>query len=164
MHPELNSLESFVEWLKEQPYITGNILLTAVCEFTGDDSRGSNHAKNTHSWDKGYHDKCMLAIGDKDETGGVSGGSCWDSSNPTRYYSTPSIADVNNALVDIVSYFDETIPMLAFMKIQRLIRSSSYTKYEYYGNNTEYASRYILVEDLYRELTAWLAKKKQTSL
>lgn len=162
---ELQSEKAFTEWLKKQSYITTNsyssgdeYLLDAVCYFTGDNEDNKQH-KGKDRWSNEFHKDCMLAIGIKANVGGTSGGSCWDTSNPTRYTNSNVNVDLTDVLVDIISYFDEHISMIAFMKIQRLAKQFEYTQYEYYGNSDDYVSKYILVKDLYEALETWIACK-----
>lgn len=77
-------------------------------------------------------------------TGGVSGGSCWDSSNPQPYRNT-------------------TIPITQFPLYKELtkhfnmyyvdFKTNEFTEYEYYGNNTEYEYYFVSWEDLFKNVT-----------
>ena len=84
------------------------------------------------------------------ETGSVSGGSCWDSSNPQPYTSD----EVEDSELDKVleTYF----PAITFLQHRNLIanhvKTDSYFQSEYYGNGTNYNFRTVNLSDLYKFL------------
>jgi hypothetical protein len=91
----------------------------------------------------------------KIETGGVSGGSCWDDSDPQDYSNNVSISDVT--IFD--SIFDVLIPNITHLKsrkILKLLESKVDFKYEsdyeYYGNSTDYKIWNIPLEIFYETL------------
>lgn len=81
-------------------------------------------------------------------TGGVSGGSCWDSSNPQPYTSSetePHFEELDDLL-------QELRPNLTFLEFRRLeskcIHSYTYSVTEYYGNSTNYAIKFVVLDEL----------------
>lgn len=72
------------------------------------------------------------------EIGGVSGGSCWDDSNPAPY--TCDYVNVDTDFIyDILMEIDQNIPFLICRNIKKECVSESIdTEYEYYGNCTRY--------------------------
>lgn len=84
-------------------------------------------------------------------TGGVSGGSCWESSNPQHYTCSgdkPKFEVLDLVLKEIAP----NISYLQFREIEKLIHTNSETEYEYYGNCTEFDIEYIILSDLIRML------------
>lgn len=80
------------------------------------------------------------------ETGGVRGGSCWDSSNPQRYIE--DIPKNHMQVLDMV--LEEVCPNISYLqykKIQNLIHDNEETDREYYGNSTDYYVEYILISE-----------------
>jgi len=80
------------------------------------------------------------------ETGGVRGGSCWDSSNPQEYMvdKIPSFEVLDLTLKAIcpdLSYLD-------YKGVEKLVQSTDYTDHEYYGNCTDFEIKYLVMEDL----------------
>lgn len=83
-------------------------------------------------------------------TGGVSGGSCWDDSNP-QYYSK----DSNYPFIILDLVLKELIPnisYLQFKEIESLIHTNNETEYEYYGNSTEWEIKYVILSELIDKL------------
>ncbi len=76
------------------------------------------------------------------ETGGVSGGSCWDTSNPTYYSSKEEIPNFQ-ALDLLLEYLCPNITYLTYKKIDALIESNEEIEWEYYGNRTDYLIKFI---------------------
>lgn len=81
-------------------------------------------------------------------TGGVSGGSCWDSSDPRPYTenNTPKGFEALDKILEVVC---PTISFLQYKKLSELINSASATNYEYYGNRDDYEYQYVNLKDLY---------------
>jgi len=85
------------------------------------------------------------------ESGGVSGGSCWDDSNPERYenrHRKPKFQVLDLVLKELFP----SISFLQFREIENLIQSNYKTEYEYYGNSTDYEIEYIVLSELIRLL------------
>lgn len=86
------------------------------------------------------------AIWCKWSSGGVSGGSCWESSNPKRYE-----GDKEPEFFILDQYLSSNYPNLSFLKYKELnnhIKYSYNTEYEYYGNSTDWCTKWILIEDI----------------
>lgn len=84
-------------------------------------------------------------------TGGVSGGSYLDDSEPTAYHSEDT--EPHNTILDeILEHYVPNISYLTFRKLNALFSQDSYENNEYYGNRTDYAVRYIKMTDLYEFL------------
>lgn len=92
-----------------------------------------------------------LVIYGRYESGGVSGGSCWDSSNPQPYY-RESPPDRMKVLDLVLREINPNISVLDYRLISGLIQSSTDTDWEYYGNHTDYVVEYVLLEELYQTL------------
>lgn len=82
--------------------------------------------------------------------GGVSGGSCWDSSNPQPYEGDeePDFVVLDKALMKIVP----NLSFLHYKEIERMIISTETSEYHYYGNRDEWGVAYIPLPLLYQKL------------
>lgn len=79
------------------------------------------------------------------KTGGVRGGSCWDSSKPEPYTTDePSFKVLDLVLKEICP----DISFLIFKGIEKLINVSETSDWEYYGNRTNFSIKYIVLSDL----------------
>ena len=81
------------------------------------------------------------------ETGGVSGGTCWDSSNP-RYHPSDSGCPKFKVLDLVIMEVDPNMSYLKYREIEDLIQSSEDTEYRYYGNRTDFEMKFIILSDL----------------
>lgn len=86
------------------------------------------------------------------ETGGVSGGSCWDSSDPRPYRNDTSEKPAFIILDFVLKRLCPGISYLEYKEIEGMIRSSDQTDWEYYGNCTDWEITYLKVSDLERIL------------
>lgn len=81
--------------------------------------------------------------------GGVSGGSCWDSSDPQPYTNNDPIPELE--LLDKV--LEEIYPQLSFLQYRaltsKLMKCDGYSVDEYYGNSTDYQFKCVDVRELY---------------
>ena len=87
------------------------------------------------------------------ETGGVSGGSCWESSDPQHYDLGDS--EKPKGFVDLEAILQVVAPSITFLQyrlLEKIIKTGEETHYEYYGNYTTYGYELILMEDLYKIL------------
>ncbi len=84
-------------------------------------------------------------------TGGVSGGSCWDSSNPQPYH-LEEPKDKMKVLDLVLTELCPNISYLQYKKVEKLIQETWKTEYEYYGNSTDFDIQYIVLSDLYKLL------------
>ncbi len=86
------------------------------------------------------------------DAGGVSGGSCWDSSDPQSYVGETAprlFPDFDKILMLIVP----NISFLQYQTIQNeVLKEGEETEYAYYGNSTTYGYRLVILEDLYNKL------------
>jgi len=82
------------------------------------------------------------------ESGGVSGGSCWDESDP-QPYERDAPKDKMRVLDLVLKEISPDISFLQFREIEKLVHTNSETEYEYYGNCTEFEIEYIVLSELY---------------
>ncbi len=81
------------------------------------------------------------------EVGGVSGGSCWDSSNPRSYFSDTKIEFDQ---LDIILEKFTNISFVAYRRLcSDLVQDIEYSKNEYYGNRTDYRIKAINLKKLH---------------
>lgn len=85
-------------------------------------------------------------------TGGVSGGSCWDNSNPQPYTNN----DKPKELQILDAILENICPSISFLQYKNLVNSlikyDSRTESEYYGNSTDYTSQMVVLRELYNYL------------
>lgn len=88
------------------------------------------------------------------ETGGVSGGSCWDDSDPRPYFrgDKPDFKVLDLVLQELMP----NISYLQYKQLENLIQSSEKTEWEYYGNQTDFGIQYIPLADL----ISWCEKQQ----
>jgi len=87
-------------------------------------------------------------------TGGISGGSCWDSSNPQRY--TEDEGEPEFKILDLV--LEKLMPNISYLqykKISDLIHTNDETEWEYYGNCTDFEIKYIVLDELIKLLKSF---------
>lgn len=89
------------------------------------------------------------------ETGGVSGGSCWESSNPQPY--SCSDPEPEFELLDkLIEYFFPNIGFIQYKRAcQELIEHDEKTDYEWYGNHTDYAIKKVNLKKLHEKFLEW---------
>ncbi len=96
-------------------------------------------------------------------TGGISGGSCWNDSNDSNYYS--SSGNPPEELHDLDTILEQVKPDLSFLQYKKLtkqlVKTDNWSVGEYYGNSSEYMCKYIDLRDLYNYLRdyEWLPKQ-----
>ena len=83
--------------------------------------------------------------------GEVSGGSCWDSSNP-QYYGNDSGCPDFKVLDLVIKEINPNISYLKYKEIEELIQSSEETEYEYYGNRTDFEMKFVILSELIEKL------------
>ena len=82
-------------------------------------------------------------------TGGVSGGSCWDSSTPQPYTSNESPAELTE-LDAILEHFHPNISFIQYKNmLHTLVEEGTRHESEYYGNSTDYRWKKIELKKLY---------------
>ena len=83
------------------------------------------------------------------ETGGISGGSCWDDSEPEEYYND----DPMDEFEEFHNVIKKIVPNISLEQIEKmeneLVKETSEVEYEYYGNEKWYTVRYVNLKDLY---------------
>lgn len=85
-------------------------------------------------------------------TGGISGGSCWDDGETDNHYALDAeeSPETFDELIAILEKFWPDISFLNYHKlITPIIHHDDYTLYEYYGNHTNYAVKYVDIKELY---------------
>lgn len=105
-------------------------------------------------WDQGiYKEPSCIDIDIKDwviyrrvETGGYSGGNCWNDNRP-RYYAEEYDTDFK-LLKEILYQIKPDITLKQFDEISECVRDNTNTEYEYYGNSTDYLIQWITLNDI----------------
>jgi hypothetical protein len=87
-----------------------------------------------------------------EESGGVSGGSCWDDSDPQPYSVTIEDPGIGKAIDGFLEKYFPSIPFLTYRALMSRVVSSGYTDYEYYGNHTDYQIWSLTFEDVWEVL------------
>lgn len=87
-----------------------------------------------------------LVIYCRTETGGISGGSCWDSSNPQPY--TERQTDRFKALDFVLEKLKPEITYFQYKQIEKLVKNNEETERDYYGNSTDWLVEYIVLSEL----------------
>lgn len=88
------------------------------------------------------------------ETGGVSGGSCWEDSDPRPYtirdVREPEFKDLDKTIL----LFWPTIGFIQYKDlVNELVKYGDYSEHEYYGNCTNYSTKTVALKDLHAYLT-----------
>jgi transcriptional antiterminator len=82
-------------------------------------------------------------------TGGVGGGSCWDTGEEDHHY---ELSEQQSQSIECLEQFlEEFYPHLSLSQYQELIykvKNEYWTENEYYGNYTNYRCAYITFEDI----------------
>lgn len=86
------------------------------------------------------------------ETGGVTGGSCWQNSHNRRYFNEEPDFEI---LDMVLNELHPNITYLQYKKIANIIHTNEETQYEYYGNSIDYTIKYIVVSDLIKLLESF---------
>ena len=99
-------------------------------------------------------DPTNICFFEKEDVGGVSGGSCWESSDPEPYTRQEGYEEAKRCFEE---KFDEILmdlcPNISFLQYKNIynkcVKSTTTTSYEYYGNSTVYYILYCTVKNLY---------------
>jgi hypothetical protein len=110
------------------------------------------YAVKSHSrYDKDYlkpdKDKRILAV--SWAIGGLAGGSCYG----TEHY--PRDGEAEPDMEDLAKILEEVCPGITFLqyrKLGKLLKEYEHSSHDYYGNYTDYRTKYIEVQDLYNAL------------
>jgi len=82
------------------------------------------------------------------ETGGISGGSCWDSSDP-QPYTRDEEKPLFLVLDHVLSILKPDLTYLQYREIENtLVHTNNETDWEYYGNCTDYEVSYVILSQL----------------
>ena len=82
------------------------------------------------------------------ETGGTSGGNCWNDDEARPYVADEAEEEPMKVLDILLEEIAPKITYLQYKKIQKLIHSNEHTEWQYYGNSTDYKIEYILLPEL----------------
>lgn len=101
------------------------------------------------------------AIAEYWRTGGVSGGSCWDTGdNDDQFYDMESEPEPEFESLDkILEHFAPNVTFLQYKRlIQDCVERGDHRENEYYGNHTNYAYKIIKLEALFKYMKGlgWL--------
>lgn len=86
------------------------------------------------------------------ETGGVSGGSCWETSNPQPYHVSVEDPGIGKVLD---SFLEKHCPGISFLKYRRLVGAVEHreeVEREYYGNRVCYSVWTLSLDTLWQVL------------
>lgn len=107
-----------------------------------------NKKKNRYSYDDNFSLK-DYDIYIKWCSGGISGGSCWNTGNAT-YYSMDG--EIEPEFTDLDTILTEIKPDITFLQYKKLINglitSDSYSVNEYYGNSSTYTYKKFNLKNL----------------
>lgn len=121
-------------------------------DITESDFRYSYKKKNSM-------DEADFFFYNEEYTGGITGGSCWDSSDSVHSHYTNE-----SGAIDAIKGFDEifdnilteTCPNITFIQYKNIyndvIKTATRTEYEYYGNTSDYLCVYCEVHQMYEAL------------
>jgi len=85
-------------------------------------------------------------------TGGLSGGNCWDDTEPT-YYASNETEPEDNPFAKALELYAEDISYIRFRKISsKVLYEYTHRYYEYYGNRSDIEGRAFIVRELYEGL------------
>ncbi len=84
-------------------------------------------------------------------SGGYSGGSCWDDSDPRPYSEEPP-KDRMKVLDIVLKELRPNVTLLEYRMLSGLIHNNSETEHEYYGNSTDWTIEYIILSELYEAI------------
>jgi hypothetical protein len=87
------------------------------------------------------------------ETGGMSGGNCWEDSDP-QPYRTDARPVALTALDAVLEEIAPELTYVAWRRLATLVLEGDYEDRGYYGNRTDYRYRAIPLEGLHRFLVA----------
>lgn len=117
----------------------------------------AKHTKHTkqYSWERLATWDKLDTIEQQWATGGLTGGSCWDEGEHQHYAVDGETPPTDFEMLDnIMMKYWSDIPYLLYRKhVLPIIKTDSWTEYEYYGNSTSYAIRYVDLKDLFALLS-----------
>jgi len=86
-------------------------------------------------------------------SGGISGGSCWESSDPTPY--TTNDTWETDILKDIILNCAPDIKLSEYWQLEKQFTVGDVEETEWYGNRTYYKIRFVKTEIIYNMLKEW---------
>jgi len=87
------------------------------------------------------------------ESGGVTGGSCWDDGDRTHRYTTGEPEPLWDDLDRILEHFCPNITYIRYKRLLAFVKTGEYTRNEYYGNSTTFAHKALYLSDLFQYLS-----------
>ncbi len=118
---------------------------------TGGEYYPPERKKSDISNRKGYYGP-TLKIKVEWMTGGAWGGNCWDDRDPSSYQPDPQPEPEFDFLDTILEQVAPSMGFIQYKKLMQKVKYDTRTEFEYYGNHTSYASKEILVEDVWEFL------------
>lgn len=137
-----------------QEQITLPEFLNLVKDIERPSEMGEQVAEDYYSNEKdtNFEDIYLNFIWMVHETGGVSGGSCWDSSDPQEYINNEEMPEFV-AFDAVLTKLVPNLPYLHYKVIcSQFVKELDYVDNEYYGNHTDYEIKYVSLCDLYNYL------------
>jgi hypothetical protein len=120
------------------------------------------YVTTSHIEDYSYYNKKTKSKGEDQisvswTTGGVTGGSCWDTGDePDRHRPVRGEQEPEFEALDLI--LGHFCPAIGFLQYKNLcagiIKTDSQTQNDYYGNYTEVGIKFCVIKDLYTELCA----------
>lgn len=89
-------------------------------------------------------------------TGGVEGGSCWDTGEEDNHHSYTS-SNPPATLTGLDAFLEAEFPNISFLTYKRLeakVKIGDYSVNEYYGNRSDYGTKSLEFEDVYEVLSS----------
>lgn len=92
------------------------------------------------------------------EIGGMSGGSCWDDSDPQPFHT--GVEALELTIFDKI--LEQFYPDIKYLEYKQMVKAighgGEWTQFEYYGNNIVYGYNSICIEELYNYMKekSWL--------
>lgn len=131
MEPEVSRFERFVQKCREFGYI-----------------RSTKPSKT--SWKE---DPCDPHFEVRWITGGVEGGSCWNSGENDPHQARESEPEADFEGLDaLLGHFVPNITLLQYRRLGKLIKRTEDYQNDYYGNHTTYGVKTLQLQELYRFL------------
>jgi hypothetical protein len=112
----------------------------------------SPHTSHERPWDTRTDFNADCAFGSEWETGGISGGSCWDSSDP-QPYTTDNRGDLK-VFQNVVLHVVPNISFVDYLELEKSVvdEVKEREEREYYGNSTNYSAFVFTLSKLFDKL------------
>lgn len=107
--------------------------------------------RERYSWEKPPKTSVVDGCRVQWSTGGTSGGSYLDSSNPQPYHTNdpePAFEALDAILINICP----DISFLRYRQVEKVVQRGDYHESEYYGNGTDWMVKWFTLRDLYDAL------------